>query len=152
MDYKKLPSGATLGLQIAEFDDGVELWQTIGRELIGAKALPTANLQDISLDSVRALIGQDVNNLADVILKLLSSKTLEAVVRKCAASCIYIKKGAPEESGLRIDRTTFRDAEARGDYIPVLWEVTLFNVAPFFANLSSLLTLLPAANPGSAQR
>ena len=68
---------------------------------------------------------------------------MEACLWDCLKTCLYNTK--------HIDRTTFEDVEARADFLPVVKEVMVYNLAPFFKNLNSLLSTL-GKNSGAGQK
>lgn len=124
----KLKSGATLGLQLAAFEDGMALLDAILREMIGVKM----ELEGETLD-LRELAGKNLWQLKDALFKVIASKDVKAALWTCLSSCTYALPGKPGE---RIDRTTFESEKTRGDFFPVAGEVTAFNLAPFFGSLS----------------
>jgi hypothetical protein len=106
---------------MAPFAIGMKLFKTIASELKGV------DVQLESLDFAK-IAGKDINSIKNAIFQLLSSDALEAVVFQCMERCLY--------DGQKITRQTFEPEQARGDYLPIAWEVIRFNLSPFFSGLS----------------
>lgn len=127
-----LPTGAILGLQMADFEDGTALYQTLCSELVGVQMPVSVQGQDI-----KSLAGMNINELKDGLLKMLGSQKIYAAIWKCMTVCTYTPSGS--SSPVRITKNTFQEAEARKDFLPVAWEVLTHNVGPFFGSLTSML-------------
>jgi len=125
-----LKSGAMLELKAASFSAGMKLFKTIAAELKGVDI----ELGGLDLKEVGA---KDINSLKNVIFQLLASDAIEAAFFDCAKKSLH--------NGQSIVRMTFEPETARGDYLPVVWEVVKFNIAPFFSglDLSSLTKSKP---------
>ena len=126
-----LKSGAMLELKTASFSAGMKLFKAIAAELKGVDV----DLGGLDLKEVGS---KDINSLKNVILQLLASEQIEAAFFECAKKSLH--------NGQSIVRQTFEPETARGDYLPVVWEVVKFNIAPFFSglDLSSLTKSKPA--------
>jgi hypothetical protein len=125
-----LKSGAILELKMAPFSSGMKLFKTIANELKGVDVeLGGLDLKEIG--------SKDINSLKNVIFQLLGSDAIEACFFDCAKHSLH--------EGQKISRLTFEPENARGDYLPVAWEVIKFNIAPFFSglDLSSLTKSKP---------
>jgi len=129
MKEVKLSSGAILGLQMADFEDGTALYQTLCAELVGIQIPMQAT-------DLKSMASMDISVLKDGFLKLMASKAIYSQVWKCMNSCTYAPAGT--EAPLRILKNTFQTEEARKDFLPVAWEVLSYNLAPFFESLGSL--------------
>jgi hypothetical protein len=127
-----LPTGAILGLQMADFEDGTALYQTLCSELVGVQMPVSIQGQDI-----QSLAGMNINELKDGLLKMLGSPKIYAAIWKCMMVCTYTP--ANSSSPVRITKNTFQEASTRKDFLPVAWEVLSFNVGPFFESLTSML-------------
>lgn len=132
-----LPTGAILGLQMADFEDGTALYQTLCSELLGVQ-LPTS----IQGQDIKSLAGININELKDVFLKLMGSKEIHTAIWKCMACCTYTPSGST--TPVRITKNTFREVDAREDFFPVAKEVLTYNVGPFFKSLGSMFLTLDA--------
>lgn len=130
MKHVTLKSGAVLGLQDAEFEDAMWLLNTVLKQMIGV------SLSSLSLDKVNLseLMGKDITEFKDAILKVISSTEVQEAIWKCMTSCTY--QGVSEKVGTRITRETFKPRAARGDFFPACGEVAIWNLSPFFENLS----------------
>ncbi len=125
MDPITLPSGATLEVAIAPFAAGNRLMKTVARELSVVKF-------DFEVKSLSELMAQDINVLKNILFQLIQSDALDAAVQECMKKCLY--------NGERITSATFESESARPDYVPVVGEVMVANLRPFFAGLASLLS------------
>jgi hypothetical protein len=81
-----------------------------------------------------------VESMIDLIL----SADVQPALWDCLAVCLY--------NGVKINRGTFDDELARGDYLIVAKEAMTHNIAPFFKGLGSKLSGLPVDANGSAQK
>ncbi len=106
----KLPSGAELDVDISEFENSKDLYMIMAEECVELKLDPTVQVHDVNL-------------YKSVLLKMLSSKKIEAALWKCMNRSTY--------KGARITQDTFEPAAARGDYLTVCFEVAVENVGPF---------------------
>jgi len=108
-----LPSGAALRATPADFTKARELYQVLARELTKI--------------NVRADDEINVNLIKNCFLILISSKELEEAIWGCMDRALY--------NDVKIDIDTFADVDARQDYIEILKEVAMFNIAPFTKSL-----------------
>lgn len=138
-----LKSGAVFLAAVAPFPDGVDLYQTIAREL----AAVNFDISNLELDDVSS---RDVNTLKNAGLQLVQSKAVLAILDRCLMRCLYNNQKI-------VVAQTFNPEDARGDYFPVLWEVAKVNLIPFFKSLDlSFLTNVwqklrnQESNPSSA--
>jgi hypothetical protein len=139
MKYVTIKSGAIIGLQIAEFDDGMKLLCVVLKQSLGIK---------FSAFSLSDLFKMDVSELKDVLVKVITSSEVQESIWTCMASCTY--QGSTDKAGVRITRDIFKTESGRADFFPVASEVATFNLAPFFKNLelpSSLQDAVPQASP-----
>ncbi len=113
----KLPSGATLKITIAKFEDARALYQAI-------------------LDEGKSILIGAKTEMAEVYKNLFcigfSSKKIEACLWECFKKCTY-NSGAGD---LKIDESTFEPVSARNDYLSVCMEVAKENINPFVKSLS----------------
>lgn len=130
-----LKSGAVLELQMAPFAVSMRLFKTIANEL---KAV------DIHLDGIsfKEIKNTDINGIKNAVFQLLGSDAVETALKSCMERCLY--------NGLKITPDIFENPEARADYLVVAWEVTKFNLAPFFKSLDLSSMASPKA-PGKDQ-
>ena len=122
MISSKTPSGATLEITVAPFED--------------AKALEK--------EVFRALGGTDISGKEMMTIAMLaaSSDAVEAAFFKCAARAIYKPTGA-DDSAVKVNRALFDDPktaeQARGDYYDIFYKVAEANIKPFIQALFSAL-------------
>ena len=116
---KTLDSGAVLELSVCSFAEGARLMKTVAKEMKGAQ------------------ISQgDVMNM---ILSLIASEEIEASLWPCMERGTYTVGGITK----KINRDLFEDEKARSDYIPILKEVLVNSLTPFFKSLGSLVKDIP---------
>lgn len=115
-----LKSGKELRITLAPFADSKALLQAVLKE---AKAL--------KLESSTEL---DIGLLKDALCTALSSREVEAALEKCMARALY--------DGVKITADTWENADARGDYLEVCFEVAKENIGPFMKNLSAQFAML----------
>lgn len=126
----KLPSGATLKVQVAPFSDAKALYQAFLEEVKGISITSSTDLASVFKDL--ACVG-------------FSSKKIEACLEQCFKRCTY-------DSGkgdLKIDKDTFEPLEAREDYAVVCMTVAKENILPFakglYAEYQQILQMIPNA-------
>lgn len=123
MDEITLPSGARLKITLAPFLDAKALYQAILEELKGVPFSTQRELGEV---------------IKDIVCIGFSSPKIEKALNKCFERVTY--------NDLKIDKDTFEPAEARGDYMSVMIEVTKANIEPFlkslFAEYGQLLTMI----------
>ena len=126
METKKLPSGAVLSLTMAPFQDGHRLMKAVAREIEGVK---------ITGDFLK-----EPDAIKNIIMRAIYSEDVELALKPCLARCSYNKQQITEDA--------FEDEKARGDFLPVVKEVMVYNLTPFFGSLSSLLKDIKGQVPG----
>lgn len=137
MIEKILESGAILNIKTAPFATGTKLVKAVSRELLKVNidiGLGKGRLEDffsLEIDKDGA-----INTIKDLILNLISSDEIETIVWECLDRCTYTLEGAPAG---RINRATFENDKAKGDYYLIVKEVLAENLTPFFPNLHSKL-------------
>lgn len=108
MQDVKLPSGAKLHIQMAPIKEGRDLYKAFLKEL------KTVNLDFRS----------DVTDfLKNITCIFFSSSEIEACILECMKRCTV--------DGMKITDDLFEKPEKREDYIDVVAEVGIFNLAPF---------------------
>lgn len=117
----KLPSGATLKIGVAPFDDSRALFQAVLKE---AKA--------VEMNTQR----QMGDFLKDLFCTGFSSREVQVCLDKCLARCTV--------DGAKIDGDTFEPAARREDYIVVCTEVLVENISPFAKSLFAQLGTVSA--------
>lgn len=129
---KTLPSGAILEMTMAPFEDGHRLLKAVSREIESTKL--ASNMQDI--DAIKNLM-----------MRAIYSEEIDRALTPCMARCKYNKQ--PVNKNLFADETITEEEKIkrRGDYLPILKEVLLYNLTPFFSSLGSLLKDLMTAIP-----
>lgn len=108
----KLPSGANLRIQIAEFAVSKALAQALSKEL---------NIVSLKMDAGLPEF------MKQLFCESFSSPTIEKCIWDCMERCTINK--------IKITKDSFEPIEARGDYLEVLLEVAKANVAPFTKSL-----------------
>ena len=131
------PSGATLEITVAPFDDADALRKALLRSF---KGIPlSANILE-----------QDVTDFKDAFISAWTSDEVEKCLFKCFERVAY--------EGIRLTRSLFDDPELgtrlRKDYLTVCQEVIRVNCSPFFDQILSTLreklrTKLVIPKPGS---
>ncbi len=106
-----VPSGATVVINTAPWEDAVLLQQAIFREVAMGGGL----------------------NLSTFML-VAASPPVYAALMKCAIRCTY--------NDQKITPATFKDKEARADYIPIMSAVVKENLGPLEDGLFSVLSEL----------
>lgn len=107
-----LKSGARLKITLAPFADAKALYQAVLKEL---KDLKLGDSQQI--ESV----------LKDALCIGFSSKEIDERLEVCLRRVLY--------NDLKIDEDTFEPEKARGDYLPLIYEVMKANIDPFLKSL-----------------
>lgn len=123
----KLPSGAILHIQVASFDVSKSLYQLVLEELKSV---------GLSGDMEMAEVYKNLFCVG------FASKKIEAALWDCFKVCT-LDSGKGE---LKIDKDSFEDPEARGDYWTVCIEVAKANILPFakslYADYGEILKML----------
>lgn len=116
MKEVKLPSGATLKINLGRFEDSKALYQAILEE---AKGIVIGSKTEMA------------SVYKDLVCVGFSSKKIEACLWECFKKCQY-NSGAGD---LKIDKDTFEPAAARDDYLTACMEVAKENINPFVKSL-----------------
>lgn len=145
MNEITLKSGHTLVLGLADFEDGVNLLQT----LLGELKKADADLSGIDLNNLKDIGDLDLNVVKNAILQVCASKAVLACFFACAKRCTL----GNDQVKFAITPASFKPAEFRGDFLPCAWEVMRFNLAPFFESLdlSSLTSGAPRAESPASE-
>ncbi len=135
-DAITLKSGHTLELRSPDFGAAKNLAKAIARELRSV---------DVQLESmdIQAFLAKDVNAIKNVFLQVGSSDVVEQAVYACAVKSLL--------NGQKITPNLFEPEDMRQDYLPVVWEVMKFSLAPFFASLE-FPSSAPAARTSSSPK
>lgn len=133
---KTLESGAVLELQMASFEKAHKLLKAVSSEIqqvnidlgmnVDLKAMFSRGQDGVEINS------QMMNTLKNFLAKIISSDVVDEALWPCMATALYNKN--------KITRDTFDAEEARCDFLVVTQEVLVYNLAPFFKNLGSLLS------------
>ena len=142
---KKLPSGASLEIQMGDWEESVNLMEVIFKEAesininLGIKSKSveeffTANLGDEAFDTLK-----------NIIARLVSSQNIKTAMLPLMNKTLY--------NGVRCTNPDVKaNYEFRGDYFLILKEVLVYNLTPFFKNLGSLLEGLPKRTISNQQQ
>lgn len=127
---RTLESGAKLEIQQASFEKANALLKAVMREIQGVSLSfgITGNIRNLGELEVNDNV---INTLKDVVSRIIASDAIETAVWPCMATVLY--------NGKKITPEVFENEEARGDFLIVLKEVMVYNLAPFFKSLNSLL-------------
>ena len=126
---KTLDSGARIEIQVSSFEVCNRLLKTVMREVDGVKVSlgiksGAKNLGDLELND------DALNTIKSFIARIISSESVESVLWECMPVVLY--------NDGKVTRDTFENIEARADYLPLMKEVLVYNLTPFFKNLNSL--------------
>lgn len=131
---KTLPSGATLHVGPAPFEDAIALHDGVLEAFKGFQ-IP-GNVQD--------LMDLDMSDVKDAVISAATSKAVRAGIFACARRCTYNNRGITQD--LFDDPKTGQ--QAREDYYAMAWEIIQANCGPFFVKTFSWLkALLPTTAP-----
>jgi hypothetical protein len=134
---KTLDSGATIDISVCSFEEGKNLMKAVARELKNTKIALGAKGGILDLFQLEAT--DDVlNTLKDIVTGLISSDEIENALWPCMIRGTYSDKGVTH----KITRDLFEDEKRRADYMPVLKEVLVYSLTPFFGSLGSLVKSL----------
>jgi hypothetical protein len=123
METKTLPSGAILEMTMAPFEDGHKLLKAVSREIESTKI--TTGMQDL----------EAIKNL---MMRAIYSEEIERALIPCLARCKYNKQLVNTKLFSDETITDEEKIRRRGDYLPVVKEVLMYNLTPFFISLGSL--------------
>ena len=142
---KKLPSGASLEIQMGDWEESVNLMEVIFKEAetininLGIKSKSfdeffTANLGDEAFDTLK-----------NIISRLVSSQNIKTAMVPLLNKTLY--------NGVKCTNPDIKNTEDfRGDYFLILKEVLVYNLTPFFKNLGSLFEGLPKRTISNQQQ
>lgn len=138
----KLPSGATVVITVAPFQDSWGLTKAALKALKGMSFTQEELQRDFASFSEAA---SAVPKLLDRLISFATSEEIEAAMFKCANRALYIPAGAPFEfPGVKVDPSLFDDTEhgaaAREDYAHIVARVLEVNCKPFLAKALSGLS------------
>lgn len=108
----KLPSGATLTIQVAPWGDANDLFEAV-----------TSEFKTIDVTAS----GDVINLFKNIYCTGFSSRLIKQALWKCLSRCLY--------NGAKIDNSTFEPVQNREDYTVVCREVMQENLNPFTKNL-----------------
>ena len=139
---KVLESGAILDVSICSFTEGTKLMKAVSKEIKNTPISLGTNVADFFKAEVSSEI---LNTMKNIITSLLSSEDIEAALWPCMERGTYTVGGVIR----KINRDLFEDEKTRADYVPVLKEVLVYNLTPFFGGLKSLVKSLPVVGIGT---
>jgi hypothetical protein len=132
---KTLESGAVLELSICSFKEGTNLMKAVAKELktttIAFGVKDAKNFGDL----FKNITDDSMNTLKNLVVGLLSSEEIEAALWPCMERGTYTFNNLTR----KINSDLFEDEKVRADYLPILKEVLVFSLAPFFSSLKSLV-------------
>lgn len=146
----KMPSGATLAVTVADFQDA---WALMKASL---KTLKGMGLKAEDLQQEGSTFMQNpamVSVLLDRVVDFATSPDVESALWRCAQRALYIPAGSPVEfPGEKVDDKLFDHPDyadaARQDYAKVMYTLMEVNCKPFLAQvLSGLLKPKAAITP-----
>ena len=138
---KILNSGAVLELSVPSFAEGTRLMKAVAKELkntqisLGAKG-------DVKDFFKLEMSDEALNTIKNIVTALISSEEIESALWPCMERGTYTVDGITK----KINRDLFEDEKARSDYIPVLKEVLVNSLSPFFKSLKSLARGIPGVS------
>lgn len=123
------PSGATVTINIADWQDAKRLKKAIWRELASA--------------GIKVDLEIDVSSLIGPLLRVDSSDVVDAALAPCLARCL--------RNGEKITDATFNDPEARQDYYDIVYRCAEENIRPLAKGLILKLSTAMVAIPNQAE-
>lgn len=132
---KKLDSGADLEVTMASFAESNLLRKAVMREVETVKVSFEGEGKALKDLFQMEMNDAAINTIKNMLMRLAASDSIEDALWPCLGRATYNRK--------KIDRDTFEDEAARGDYLVVAKEVLWFNLSPFFKNLGSMLSAIP---------
>jgi hypothetical protein len=126
---KSLESGALLDITTT-FADSHRLFKAVMKEFENVKL-------EAGAQSLKELFAMDLgeealNTLKNLICRIVSSEIIDEAMWQCFTRVTY--------NGTKVTKDTFEAENVRGDYLLVVKEVMVANLAPFFASRDSLLS------------
>jgi len=138
---KTLDSGAILDISVCSFAEGTRLMKAVARELKNTQV--SLGVKGHIADFFKADIGDEaLNTIKNIVTGLIASEEIEAALWPCMERGTYTRDAVTH----KINRDLFEDEKRRADYVPVLKEVLVNSLTPFFGSLKSLVKDIPAAN------
>lgn len=120
----QLPSGSKIAITLLPFEEAWSVVQTITEVFENINV----DLKGVDFAKIEA---KDIYNLKSPICSILSNKKIIEAARICFKRTLY--------NGIKIDGQTFENKDNRKDFLLVVFHAIKENIAPFFANLSSIL-------------
>lgn len=140
---KTLPSGAILEATLASFEEGNALMKAVVKEVESLKiSLGDFNFKNLSINS--DMSDEMINTVKNYAARMISSEEIESCLWKCIGRARYDNQ--------KITKDLFEQSERRGDYLIIMKEVLVFNLAPFFSGLGSLLSAITKTAIPSIQK
>ncbi len=120
-------SGAKVIINLAPFDDAMELKSAVLRQISAA---------DIKIDPNKIKLADDIDieGVIKAVIAVDCSPEVNAAVMRCLLKCTY--------DGHKITKATFEDGRAREDYYEIMIACLKVNLIPFFRKVFSLLSTL----------
>jgi len=136
-----LPSSAKLIVNIVDFELAEQLHDAFLSALHQKGINLDLELGNISAQGINSV--EDLKNVAsensalvsfiiEKVIQIIIDKNLKTILYQCMERSLY--------NGQKIVKEVFQPVESRKDYYHVCFHVLLENLAPFFANLGSLLS------------
>lgn len=125
-----LPSGAKLEITLAGFEEGEALTSAVAKEIEGIKLSSNINFSEMTADT--PMTGELLDVIKSLVARVLYSKEIKSVLWQCMSRAT--------RNNIRVTKEMFDDEKVREDYIPIMREVLIYNLTPFFKNLGSLFT------------
>jgi len=129
-----LPSGAKLEMTIAGFEDAHRLLQAVTKEIEGVKV---SGLDFKGIDFDAPITGELIDALKSLVSRVIYSRDI--------MDCLWICMARATRNNSRVTKEMFDDERAREDFLPIVKEVLMYNLTPFFKNLGSMFTGLSKA-------
>ena len=141
---KTLDSGAILDISVCSFAEGTRLMKAVARELKNTQV--SLGVKGHIADFFKADIGDEaLNTIKNIVTGLIASEEIEAALWPCMERGTYTRDSVTH----KINRDLFEDEKRRADYVPVLKEVLVNSLTPFFGSLKSLVKDIPRAGTGT---
>ena len=128
-----LQSGAKLNMTLGGFEETHRLLQAVTKEIEGVKlAAGLSGIDFKNFDSDMPVTGELLDVIKTLVARVIYSQEIMACLWPCMARS--------ERNGIRVTKELFDDERAREDFLPIVREVMVYNLAPFLKNLGSLFT------------
>ena len=133
---KTLPSGAILEVTLASFEEGNALMKAVVKEVESLKiSLGEFSFKGFDINS--EMSNEMINTVKNYAARMISSEEIEVCLWKCIGRARYDNQP--------ITKDLFEKSERRVDYLIIMKEVMVYNLAPFFSGLGSLLSAMKPA-------